>query len=133
MRRFVFVFGSNLRGVHGAGAALFARQRYGARYGQGVGPQGQAYAIPTKAADVHTTLPLVVVRGHVLDFLRYAQTRPTEDFLVTRIGCGLAGYSDGQISPFFSTAPSNCILPVQWRGVASRVTRYHNEGRLLGD
>lgn len=110
----VFVFGSNLAGRHGKGAALHARQFYGAIYGQGVGKQGKSYAIPTK--DEHLrTLPLDVIRDHVQQFLRYARSYPETTFIVTAIGTGLAGYRHDQIAPMFDGAPKNCQMPVEWQ------------------
>lgn len=109
----IFVFGSNLAGRHGAGAALFARNNYGAVYGQGVGRQGYSYAIPTKDYRINT-LPLETIQGYVNEFLLYARNHPELDFRVTRIGCGLAGYNDAQIAPMFVNAPSNCFLPEGW-------------------
>ena len=109
----IFVFGSNLAGRHGAGAALFARNNYGALYGQGVGRQGNSYAIPTKDYRINT-LPLETIQGYVNEFLLYARNHPELDFRVTRIGCGLAGYNDAQIAPMFTNAPSNCSLPEGW-------------------
>ena len=106
----IFVFGSNLAGRHGAGAALFARNNYGALYGQGVGRQGNSYAIPTKDYRINT-LPLETIQGYVNEFLLYARNHPELDFQVTRIGCGLANYNDAQIAPMFTNAPSNCSLP----------------------
>lgn len=110
----IFVFGSNLAGRHGKGAAKDAYNNYGAEYGVGVGRTGHSYAIPTKGK-LLTTLALNVIKGHVSDFLTYAQTNPDERFLVTRVGCGLAGYTDEDIAPFFEGAPSNCHLPPGWR------------------
>lgn len=115
----IFVFGSNLAGRHGKGAAVMARRVYGARYGVGMGPTGRAYAIPTKDAQLKP-LPLGIIRGHVSRFLAYAQGRPGEIFMVTRVGCGLAGYTDAQIGPMFAEAPSNCLLPVEWRPFVER-------------
>lgn len=109
----VFVFGSNLAGRHGAGAALYARQHHGAIYGQGVGPQGNSYAIPTKDERIRT-LPLDRIKPYIDDFLIYAAANPTITFQVTRIGCGLAGYTDDDISPMFADAPANCLLPQEW-------------------
>jgi hypothetical protein len=110
----IFVFGSNLAGRHGKGAALYARQHHGAQYGVGVGPTGSAYAIPTNDARLDT-LPLETIAEHVLRFVAYAKRHPELAFQVTRVGCGLAGYSDPQIAPMFSAAPSNCHLPDGWR------------------
>jgi hypothetical protein len=110
----IFVFGSNLAGRHGKGAALTALRTYGAVYGQGVGPQGQSYAIPTKDENLRS-LPLLTIDRYVYKFLQYARDHPDEKFLVTRIGCGYAGYTDRQIAPMFALAPDNCILPDDWR------------------
>lgn len=88
----IFVFGSNLAGRHGKGAALYARQHFGAIYGQGVGRQGQCYAIPTKDSRIKT-LPLTVIKVYVDEFLDYAEQHKDLEFLLTPIGTGLAGYS----------------------------------------
>lgn len=110
----VFVFGSNYSGRHGAGAALYARNHYGAKYGVGKGRTGQAYAIPTKDGYLKT-LPLNVIEKHVQDFIEYAKQSPELNFLVTRVGCGLAGYKDQDIAPMFKSVPQNCILPQEWK------------------
>lgn len=110
----IFVFGSNLAGVHGAGAALCAAREYGAIRGQGVGPQGNSYAIPTKDENIET-LPLERIKPFVLQFLDYARIHKELRFEVTRIGCGLAGYTDNDIYPMFEDAPENCELPPGWR------------------
>src|SRR5664280_3598602 len=85
----VFVFGSNLAGCHGKGAALYARQHRGAIYGQGEGLQGRSYAIPTKVAAIRT-LPLDAIASHVARFVEFARANPQLRFEVTAIGCGLA-------------------------------------------
>lgn len=110
----VFVFGSNLAGRHGKGAALYAKQHHGAVYGRPVGRQGNAYAIPTKDRNFRT-LPLSVIKTYVNTFVQYAVNHPDEEFEVTRIGCGLAGYTDDEIGPMFADAPDNCHLPEGWR------------------
>lgn len=110
----IFVFGSNLAGRHGKGAALTALKEHGAIYGVGVGPQGNCYAIPTKDQALKP-LGLATIRGFVLDLLQYAKLNPELEFYVTRIGCGLAGYKDSDISPMFKDAPKNCYLPEGWR------------------
>jgi hypothetical protein len=112
----IFTFGSNLAGRHGKGAALFAWKNHGAVYGQGVGPQGNAYAIPTKDASIRT-LPLVKIKPYVEDFITYARANPTLKFQVTRIGCGLAGYKDSDIAPMFKGVPPNCEMPTEWVGL----------------
>ncbi len=110
----VFVFGSNLAGRHGKGAAKCARLQYGAIYGQAVGRQGQSYAIPTKDMRLQT-LPLEEIRPFVQQFLGHARGHPLETFLVTRVGCGLAGYTDADMAPLFAGAPENVQLPEGWR------------------
>lgn len=114
----VFVFGSNLAGRHGAGAALEARKNWGAQYGVGMGRTGMAYAIPTKDKNLRP-LPLGHIRSHIFTFLCYAAMSPMVYFRVTRVGCGLAGYTDAQIGPMFDGAPSNCILPKEWSQYAN--------------
>ena len=109
----IFVFGSNLAGRHGKGAALEARQKHGAIYGQGIGLQGCSYGIPTKDKSIRT-LPLNEIKGYVDEFIEFARNSPDMKFLVTRIGCGLAGYQDKDIAPMFKDAPSNCVLPESW-------------------
>lgn len=110
----IFVFGSNKAGRHGKGAAMFAKQKYGAVYGVGVGRTGNAYAIPTKDEFIRT-LPLQVINKYVKDFVEYAKANPDLKFQVTKIGCGLAGYQEYDIKPMFADAPENCILPEGWR------------------
>lgn len=110
----IFVFGSNLAGRHGAGAALYAAQHHGAKRGIGRGRTGNAYAIPTKDERIRT-LPLDDIYRYVQEFLTYAGERYWEVFEVTRVGCGLAGYNDGDIAPMFANAPANCVLPKGWR------------------
>ena len=110
----IFVFGSNLAGRHGKGAALTALKKHGAEYGNGWGRQGNSWAIPTKDQNLET-LPLVRIRAFVDCFLNYALQNQNLKFEVTRIGCGLAGYKDEDIAPMFKNAPSNCYLPPGWR------------------
>jgi hypothetical protein len=108
-----FVFGSNLAGRHGAGAAKEARLKYGAIYGQEVGIQGRSYAIPTKDHKLHT-LPLTIIESFVDQFIYLASAWDNKIFFVTRVGCGLAGYKNEDIAPMFKRAPSNCILADSW-------------------
>lgn len=118
----VFVFGSNLAGKHGAGAARFALTYHGAIYGQGVGRQGNSYAIPTKGYRMKP-LSLALIARHVADFIAYATAHPELRFTVTRIGCGLAGYTDRDIAPFFKGAPGNCELPEGWRELGGEMNK----------
>ena len=103
----IFVFGSNLAGAHGGGAARLAYERFGAVWGQGVGLQGQSYAIPTMQGGVET------IRPYVDDFIRFALARPDLKFYVTQIGCGIAGFKVEEIAPLFQAAidVENVILP----------------------
>lgn len=110
----VFVFGSNLAGRHGAGAAKAARMHYGAPYGKGLGRISMAcYAIPTKDENIQT-LPLDIIEWYVNQFVGHAAMHPNDHFVVTRIGCGLAGYKDEQIAPLFKNSPNNCYFPAKW-------------------
>ena len=103
----VFVFGSNLAGMHGGGAAYVAFRRFGAVMGCGVGLRGQSYAIPTMQGGVETIKP------YVDDFIAFAKSHPELFFYVTRIGCGIAGFRDGEIAPLFAEARglNNVCLP----------------------
>lgn len=114
MAKSVFVFGSNEAGIHGAGAAAFAYAKRGARYGFSYGHSGDSFAIPTKNEDIRT-LPLDMINAYVCGFLAYATGKRKLKFMVTRIGCGLAGYTDAQIAPMFTGAPLNCIFDEKWR------------------
>jgi hypothetical protein len=116
----VFVFGSNLAGRHGAGAALYARKYFGARYGQGAGLQGNSYAIPTKDKALGI-LSLAEIRLYVRQFISFAAHNPDMKFNVTRIGCGLAGYTDADIAPMFNNVPPNVTLPQSFREVLDAV------------
>ena len=103
----VFVFGSNLAGMHGGGAAHIARLRFGAVMGNGVGMQGRSYAIPTMQGGTET------IRPYVNDFIAYAKEHPELTFLVTPIGCGIAGFEPEDIAPLFELASNveNIWLP----------------------
>ena len=103
----IFVFGSNLAGAHGGGAARIAFEKFGAVMGQGVGLQGQSYAIPTMQGGVDTILP------YVEEFIAFAKQHSELTFLVTRIGCGIAGFTPAEIAPLFASAVEveNIYLP----------------------
>ena len=109
----VFVFGSNLAGFHGGGAAHIAYKLFGAQWGVGVGPTGQCYAIPTMQGGIDT------IRPYVDDFITYANQHPEKLFLVTRIGCGIAGFTDEQIAPLFKSAieMDNVAIPNRWKEI----------------
>lgn len=106
----VFVFGSNLAGFHGGGAARTALNKFGAVWGKGIGLQGQSYAIPTMQGGVDT------IRPYVKEFIVFAIAHPELKFYVTRIGCGIAGFTDREIAPLFAAAVNvpNIILPRQF-------------------
>ena len=103
----IFVFGSNLAGSHGGGAARLAYNHFGAIWGQGVGLQGQSYGIPTMHGGVE------IIKPYVDEFIEFAKQHPEYKFLVTRIGCGIAGFNDEEIAPLFGNALDleNVILP----------------------
>lgn len=103
----IFVFGSNLAGFHGGGAARAALNEFGAIWGQGVGLQGQSYAIPTMQGGVETIKP------YVDEFIDFARAHTEYTFLVTRIACGIAGFTAREIAPLFAKAidMENVILP----------------------
>ena len=110
----IFVFGSNLAGIHGAGAAREAFKNYGAIYGVGVGMKGTSYAIPTKDRQIET-LPLEPIRKAVAMFKIFADNNPQEEFFVTRVGCFYAGYTDADIAPMFQGSPTNCNFAEDWQ------------------
>ena len=112
----VFVFGSNLSGYHGGGAARAAMNLFGAVWGQGVGLQGQSYAIPTMQGGIETIKP------YVDQFIEFARTKPELYFYVTRIGCGIAGFVDEDIAPLFREAMAldNVALPKTFHDILTR-------------
>ena len=95
-RNEVFVFGSNLDGLHYGGAARIAHEKFGAVWGQGTGLHGKSYAIPTMHGGVDQ------IRPYVDDFIAFAASHPQLTFLVTRVGCGIAGFTDKEIAPLFA-------------------------------
>ena len=103
----IFVFGSNLAGAHAGGAARLAHEKFGAIWGQGVGLQGNSYAIPTMQGGIET------IRPYVDEFIEFAKSHPDLTFYVTKIGCGIAGFSEKEIAPLFQKAIgiSNIRLP----------------------
>tara|TARA_R110002126_G_C10057135_1_gene461071 strand:- start:55 stop:393 length:339 start_codon:yes stop_codon:yes gene_type:complete len=109
----IFVFGSNLAGRHGRGAALYARQHHGAVYGVGEGLSGNSYGIPTKDFNIQSR-SLNEVTTSIYRFIDFAIEHPELTFEVTKVGCGLAGFTETQIAPLFKDAPTNCNLPEEW-------------------
>ena len=112
----IFVFGSNLQGMHAGGAARIAYNKFGARWGQGVGIQGQSYAIPTMQGGVETIKP------YVDEFIKLAREWDQNTFYVTRTGCGIAGFTDRQIAPLFDEAYDlyNVRLPESFAKIIER-------------
>ena len=111
----VFVYGSNRKGIPGAGAAKYARDNFGAVYGIGEGLVGQSYGIPTKETP-YKTLALAEIAEHVDKFISFAIANRDFTFLVTGIGCGFAGYKVEQIAPLFKSAliVKNIVLPIRF-------------------
>lgn len=110
----IFVFGSNLSGIHGAGAAAYAKKYYGAQWGVGEGRTGNAYALPTKGVNI-SFMPLSEVDTHIARFLEHASQNPDNRFKVTCVGCGLAGFNNDEIAPLFIGASRNCYFDLKWR------------------
>ena len=118
LKNTIFVFGSNTEGRHGAGAALFALKNCGATYGQPEGLQGRSYAIITKEIRKH--MPIVTLQDveyGVHKLLLYAEEHPELKFVVSRIGGGLAGFSDEHIAPLFRDITPNVVIPTKWREI----------------
>jgi hypothetical protein len=114
MNNRIFVFGSNEAGIHGAGAAKFAYTEFGAKYGKGYGHYGQSFAIPTKDMELKS-LQISKIQLYVGGFLAYAHAHRKQTFQVTRIGCGLAGFTNQAMAPLFLTATKNCQFDEKWR------------------
>ena len=113
----IFVFGSNLQGMHGGGAARMAYEKFGAIWGKGVGLQGQCYAIPTMQGGVDT------IRPYVEEFVAFAKEHKELTFLVTPIGCGIAGFKSEDIAPLFKEAivEENIVLPESFEEVIMQI------------
>ena len=111
----IFVFGSNLSGFHGAGAAHYAFRFLDAEYGNGITPTKQTYPIPTKDRQI-VTMKLADIKPYIDKFIQYVKDNPDKNFFITRIGCGLAGYKDFDIAPLFSElfGYANCSFPKEW-------------------
>lgn len=112
---YIFVFGSNLAGRHGRGAALDAVKLFGARYGVGLGIAGKSFAIPTKDAFLKT-LDVVTINHYIQVFKTFVEANPHLTFYLTPIGCGLAGYSAADIAPLFlSLRHLDIIFPISFK------------------
>jgi hypothetical protein len=116
----IFVFGSNLKGAHGAGAARLAEEKFGAVFGQGVGLQGNSYALPTKDYNL-STLHLSEIQPYVDELWQFAKNNQTLQFLITKVGCGLAGYSVEDVAPLFYKfiALDNITLPQEFTDIVA--------------
>ncbi len=110
----IFVFGSNESGIHGAGAARYALDHLGAKWGQAEGIMGLSYGIPTKGKSVKRTLHPDDIQKYVQKFKFYAAGHLEDTFQVTQIGCGLAGLRPDQIAPMFIGSPLNCWFDTVW-------------------
>ena len=110
----IFVFGSNLSGIHGAGSAKYAFENHGAVWGEGDGRTGNAYAIATKDFNVYSTLTLDQIHHNIDKFLAYANAHDELDFKVTCVGCGYAGLRHSQVAPMFHVLP-NLKFDLQWK------------------
>lgn len=116
----IFVFGSNYMGKHGKGAAYTAYKQFGAKWGIARGLQGNSYGIPTKGYDLRKALPLSKIEEEIKLFLLFAKENPQFNFLVTEIGCGLAGYTPKDIAPLFSQdCLDNVYLPKRFFDIIS--------------
>lgn len=111
----VFVFGSNLAGIHGAGAALLAKQEYGAVQGKGFGFYGQSYAIPTKNENI-ISLDMFSITAWVEEFIKFVNEHPEKNFFLTAVGCGLAHKSHKEMSELFTPLRNhdNISFPDVW-------------------
>lgn len=116
----VFVFGSNLRGRHGAGAARFAAEEFGAIESVYFGPTGKCFAIPTKDENINT-MRVEDIERYVKVFITYVWQFPEKRFLLTEIGCGLAGLNHSQIAPMFKYPPPNLVLPPKFIEVIDKL------------
>ena len=110
----VFVFGSNLAGRHGKGAAWTAMRKFGASYGTGCGFTGKCYALPTKDHDIRT-LVLSEIIQHIEVFKNCQLVEPDLVYFITKVGCGLAGYKDSEIAPLFKGCDyRNTVFHIDW-------------------
>ena len=129
--KMIFVFGSNLSGIHGAGAAAYARKHRGAVMGVGEGLTGQAYALPTKGHQI-SFMPLDDIYKHVQKFMKFACNERNElQFQITRVGTGLSGFRDNDISLMFEYVAhknSNCFFDTAWRHLLPEDAKFWGTG-----
>lgn len=118
----IFVFGSNLAGDHSNGVSLYALRNYGAKRREGIGHFNKSYALPVKGLYMEV-LPLEIIQGYVDQFISYAKTQPKLQFAVTKVGCGIDGYTDRDMAPMFTRCPNNCILHEDWVKIIYRMSK----------
>lgn len=123
LKNMIFVFGSNLDGIHGAGAAAYAFNHRGAEWGVGEGRTGSCYALPTKGHRI-TFMDLNTIKLHVGIFIHHAANHLEDTFQVTQVGCGLGGWRAKDIAPLFLGASSNCLFDTAWREYLSPGAAY---------
>lgn len=122
----IFVFGSNLSGIHGGGAAAYAQQHLGAKWGIGEGLMGNCYALPTKGINI-TFMTLAEVTESVKRFAEFAASRPETKFKVTQVGCGLGGFTKEDIAPLFygmAHDDSNCYFDTEWKSLLPSTAKF---------
>ena len=119
----IFVFGSNLSGIHGAGAAKYAAKHYGAVYGVGEGMSGKSYALPTKGINI-SFMTLIEVKPHIQKFIKYAYDHPNDKFQLTQVGCGLGGFRKEEITPLFINASSNIYYDEAWKSLLPQSAQF---------
>jgi hypothetical protein len=110
----IFVFGSNQRGAHAGGAARLAKEKFGAQEGVGEGLTGQSYAFPTLTAEF-AKVSRASLEASRDRFFAAARQNPDKTFLLTKVGCGIAGFTEDEIRPLFDNAPANVVPPEDWR------------------
>jgi len=119
----IFVFGSNLSGIHGAGAARTAYKLYGAKWGIGEGLTGRSYALPTVGYNI-TPITLDEIQTYILNFIQFARKRSDLTFQITQVGCGLGGFHKNEIAPMFYMAPENCWFDSSWKNFLPEGTKF---------
>ena len=115
MSKTIFTFASNEGGIHGAGAAKTAYEKYGARWGKSYGHYGNSFAIPTKNELIETIADVTRIYGYINGFIAYAKGHRKMIFQVTRIGCGLAKLDESIMAEMFIGSPKNCLFDEKWR------------------
>lgn len=115
MSKMILTFASNEGGIHGAGAAKTAYEKYGARWGKSYGHYGDSFAIPTKNEIIETIKDIDRIQGYITGFIAYAKGHRKMIFQITRIGCGLAMLDESTMAKMFIGSPKNCHFDEKWR------------------